>query len=237
MSTASVDLVNNVFDILFSIGIKSTIKSRILPKGILNGSSFGGNIYYSLQISNAQDCNRFLNAIGERKYLKDSTRSHGLFRIFDNFQLLKVSNITRINYNGMVCNIGVEIDNSYICENIAIHNCLPPIEAAACGLPVISCNNTGMSEYLREDNSFMITTNETETCSPEMHWISGFYHNQQFPKLGEDQINQAVKHMHFVVNNYEDAKIKGDILNNEVWEKYTWDKVTERVANRIRLIS
>ena len=57
LSTASVDLVNNVFDILFSIGIKSTIKSRTLPKGILNGSSFGGNIYYSLQISNLNHFN------------------------------------------------------------------------------------------------------------------------------------------------------------------------------------
>ena len=114
---------------------------------------------------------------------------------------------------------------------------LPQIEAAACGLPVISCNNTGMSEYLTDDNSFMITTDEKEICSPEMHWISGFYHGQLFPKLGENQINQTVNHMRYVVNNYEKAKEKGKILQEQVYQKYTWDKVTERVSDRIRYIS
>lgn len=114
---------------------------------------------------------------------------------------------------------------------------LPQIEAAACGLPVISCNNTGMSEYLRDDNSFMITTEEKEICSPEMHWISGYYHGQLFPKLGKDQINQAVNHMHYVVNNYDKAIEKGKKLKKLVVDQYTWDKTAERVANRIREIS
>lgn len=83
----------------------------------------------------------------------------------------------------------------------------------------------------------MITTDEKEICSPEMHWISGFYHGQLFPKLGENQINQTVNHMHYVVNNYEKAKEKGKILQEQVYQKYTWDKVTERVSDRIRYIS
>ena len=113
---------------------------------------------------------------------------------------------------------------------------LPPIEAAACGLPVIACNNTGTGEYLRDNNSFMITNTETEICNPEMHWISGFYHGQMFPKLGEEQIEQAVKHMHYVVNNYADAKIKAKRLKSLVYEKYTWEKATERVAKRLKEI-
>jgi len=226
-STASVDLANNIFDLLFSLGIKSSIKSRMTD----------GKLYYSLQISNTRDCNRFLNGIGEHEYIRNDRRHSECFRSYDNFQLLLVSDVVKFHYSGQVCNIGVEKDNSYICENIAVHNCLPPIEAAACGLPVISCNNTGMSEYLRDDNSFMITTREQEVCSPEMHWISGYYHGQLFPKLGEDQINQAVKHMHFVVNNYQIALEKGKKLKEEVWKKYTWDKTAERVSYRIKEIS
>ncbi len=113
---------------------------------------------------------------------------------------------------------------------------LPQIEAAACGLPVISCNNTGMGEYLTEDNSFMITTNEKEMCSPEMHWISGYYHGQLFPKLGNDQIEQAVKHMHYVINNYDQALKRAKKLKQLVFEKYTWDKTAERVSKRIKEI-
>jgi glycosyltransferase involved in cell wall biosynthesis len=113
---------------------------------------------------------------------------------------------------------------------------LAQIEASACGLPVISCNNTGMSEYLRDDNAFLIKTNEVE-LKPEINWISPFYGGQLFPKLGEDQIVQAVNHMRFVVDNYDNALEKNKILKAEVFQKYTWDKATERVSERIRQIS
>lgn len=114
---------------------------------------------------------------------------------------------------------------------------LPQIEAAASGLPVISCNNTGMSEYLSDDNAFLIKTSEKEICSPEMHWISGFYHGQLFPKLGRDQINQFKRHMEFVINNYAESLKKTEIFKKDIVDKYTWDKAAERVANRIREIS
>jgi hypothetical protein len=70
-----------------------------------------------------------------------------------------------------------------------------------------------------------------------MHWISGYYHGQLFPRLGEDQINQAVNHMHFVINNYDIAKEKAKKLKEDVWNKYTWDKVAERASKRIKQIS
>lgn len=113
---------------------------------------------------------------------------------------------------------------------------LPQIEASASGLPVISCNNTGMSEYLTDDNAYLVKTKEKESCSPEMHWITAFYHGQLFPKLGRDQIEQARKHMRFVLNNYPEALEKGKCLRREVFEKYTWQKTTERVSKRIKEI-
>jgi hypothetical protein len=39
--------------------------------------------------------------------------------------------------------------------------------------------------------------------------LPSYYISQLFPKLGDDQINQAVKHMHYVVNNYSAAVRKG----------------------------
>ena len=93
-----------------------------------------------------------------------------------------------------------------------------------------------MSEYLREDNSFMVTTHEKEICSPEMHWITSYYHGQLFPKLGASQIHQARKHMRFVVNHYEIALKKAKILTQEVASKYTWKQAAARVAERIKEI-
>jgi len=60
---------------------------------------------------------------------------------------------------------------------------LPQIEASACGLPVISCNNTGMSEYLTDDNAYLVKTDGKEVCSPEMHWITSYYMASYFLSL------------------------------------------------------
>ena len=92
------------------------------------------------------------------------------------------------------------------------------------------------SEYLRDDNAFLVKTDEKEICSPEMHWISGFYHGQLFPKLGDAQINQAREHMRFVLGNYDKALEKGRVLRELVFNKYTWQHAAERVATRIEEI-
>lgn len=113
---------------------------------------------------------------------------------------------------------------------------LPQIEASACGLPVISCNNTGMSQYLTDENAYLVKTDEKEIASPEMHWITSYYQNQLFAKLGNDQIDQARSHMRFVLNNYKEAVVKGKSLQDLVFDKYTWRKTAETVANRIEEI-
>jgi hypothetical protein len=113
---------------------------------------------------------------------------------------------------------------------------LPQVEASACGLPIISCNNTGMGHYLRDDNAFLIKTNKKEVCSPEMHWITSYYHGQLFPKLGRDQINQTKAHMRYVVENYSQAVNKCHRLTEEVFAQYTWRHAAERVAKRIEEI-
>ena len=69
-----------------------------------------------------------------------------------------------------------------------------------------------------------------------MHWITSYYHGQLFPKLGRDQIEQAKKHMRYVLNNYGKAFKKGTILTKQVYEKYTWEHAARRVAKRIEEI-
>jgi len=170
----------------------------------------------------------FSNHVGPDAVLRDATKYSKMVRKDDYPQILFLPGVTPELEMPSLYKVGQALIYTSRGEGFG----LIPIEAAACGLPVISCNNTGMSEYLRDDNSFMITTKEKEACSPEMHWISGYYHGQLFPRLGEDQINQAVNHMHFVINNYDIAKEKAKKLKEDVWNKYTWDKVAERADRK-----
>ena len=93
-----------------------------------------------------------------------------------------------------------------------------------------------MGEYLTDDNAFLIKTEEKEMCSPEMHWITNYYHGQLFPKLGKDQIEQARKHMRFVLENYDKAMEKQKKFKSLIFSKYTWKYATERLAKRIKEI-
>lgn len=107
---------------------------------------------------------------------------------------------------------------------------LTQIEAAACGLPVISCFHSGMTEYLNDQNSFIIPCTELERCGGRLSAICYYYQNQLMWKIGPKQVSMATDHMRHVVGHYQEAKDKASVLYKDVIEKYTWRKTTERVS-------
>jgi len=111
---------------------------------------------------------------------------------------------------------------------------LTQIEASARGLPVISCNHSGMTEYLTPENSFTIECRETEPCDPNLARISYFYQNQTLWKVGPQQIDQAIDYMKYVHENYGRALEKAAILQQTSRSEYTWRRTTERVAEALR---
>ena len=231
LSTSSVDLVNNVFDILFDLKIKASIKNRIIE----------GKTYYTLQISNIRDCNKFLKEIGEERYSKTSKKQYDHYKQYSNFQLLPVFDVAMYRYDGMVYNIGVEIDNSYICENIAVHNCLPIIEAASCGLPIIASNVTAQTDYLSNDNSYLVEPEgyieaKSNGNLSKMAKLCHFYEGQIFPDFGQESIDQTRQHMRQAFENYSEAKGKAEKLRSLVANNYTWDMAINKVHTRLKEI-
>jgi glycosyltransferase involved in cell wall biosynthesis len=129
-----------------------------------------------------------------------------------------------------------EMADFYRCFDCYVHMSrgegfsLTQIEAAACGLPVISCNHSGMTEYLTEENSYPIYCNETEPCDPSLSSICYFYQGQRLWKVGKRQIDMASDLMRYVVDNYGEAKEKASVFRKDVEEKYTWEASVERIA-------
>lgn len=117
---------------------------------------------------------------------------------------------------------------------------LPYCEASACGLPVISSYCSGPTDYLTEDNSFLVMPDSYEKAS-----INGkmanlakhcrFYEDQIFPFFGENAINKTKQHMRYVYENYNQAINKTKNLTIKMHKELAWknsiDKIYECVLN------
>jgi glycosyltransferase involved in cell wall biosynthesis len=111
---------------------------------------------------------------------------------------------------------------------------LPHIEAAACGLPVISAHHTAMKDYLNDDNSYLVKMTKKEVCPPDLSAACGWYGGQLFNVMGKEEVGLFSDCMRSVVENYGEAKTKAKRLQDMVRDNYTWDITTSMVARRIR---
>ena len=106
---------------------------------------------------------------------------------------------------------------------------MPVVEAGALGMPVISTYNSSMTEFLTEDNSYLVHTDKFVVADKNLTCISPHYVGQLFPNLGKPCIDSFSGHMRVVYDNYEEAKVKAEVFRNEINEKYTWDVCASRV--------
>ena len=107
---------------------------------------------------------------------------------------------------------------------------LTQIEAAARGLPVVTCLHSGMTEYIREDNSFPVYCPDTEPCPSPLASVSYFYQGQKSWRLGQEQVEQAAARMCEILHGRECASKKASVLQKEVFSSYTWKSVVARVV-------
>ena len=112
---------------------------------------------------------------------------------------------------------------------------LPVIEAAACGIPVVSSYNTAMTEYLDEDVAYCVEPEGAAPANDKLCWISEYYRDQNFAVMGEDSILKFGKYMRSVIDSPKEAQDKSQKLRNRVLDNYTWDLCVERVAARLAL--
>ena len=113
---------------------------------------------------------------------------------------------------------------------------LPFLEAAAMGLPVIGSNVTGQTEFLREDNAFIVNEESMFEADSRMTWISHFYEGMRFPEFGEKTIEKIRKYMRLIYNKDKSVQKKAKKLQDLALNEYTWDNTVERVYQRIKEI-
>ena len=123
----------------------------------------------------------------------------------------------------------------YVCPSRGEGFGLPPLEASMCGLPVISSCVTGLSDFIREDNSYIIPHSGWGK-QPDINWISFFYEDQELAQFDDNSIQATMNHMRNVYENYDKAKVKNRKLQKFIRENYSWKTCIERAEDRIMKI-
>lgn len=112
---------------------------------------------------------------------------------------------------------------------------LPYVEAGSMELPVIASHCSGHSDFLTNDNSFLVDPDEYVVADrlSRLGKDCRFYEGQEFPEFRRKGIDTVKKHMRYVFKNYKQAKEKARKLRSVVLSDYTWEKAIDRVYNRL----
>lgn len=100
---------------------------------------------------------------------------------------------------------------------------LPYLEAGACGLPVIATRYSGHTDFLDDDNSYLVDIDGFRNAERELAWVSYFYENAEFPILGEPVVEQLRQKMREAFENKEEADVKANRLYERVVSEYDWN--------------
>ncbi len=115
---------------------------------------------------------------------------------------------------------------------------LPLIESAAVGLPVISSYCSGQTDYLNDDNSFLVHPEgySKAVVNGNMSNLAKhcrFYEDQVFPVFGQQSIERTKELMRYVYENHQEAVNKSKNLTYKVHKEYSWKKAIDKVYNRV----
>lgn len=101
--------------------------------------------------------------------------------------------------------------------------------AGAAGNPVIATSFGGATEYLKQDNSYLV--DYIETCCHGMPWSRWYSLDQYWASPDEKHASQLMKH---VYENRDEAKERGKKLQNYIDENLNWKVIGQKIIDSIR---
>lgn len=161
--------------------------------------------------------------------------------IFDNQQIennqkneylwYPVLKVEKENYDGLVYNLSIDKDETYICDFVIVHNCLPLSEAMSMELPTISTKFGGQLEFMNNDNSYLIDVLEMKTIDNEMTKITPNYKGQKWAEPSECHLRQL---MRYIYEHYNEAKEKGKIARKFLQDNFSAKIITDKIKSLIQ---
>lgn len=127
---------------------------------------------------------------------------------------------------------------------------LTPLEAAACKIPVIASNNSGLGDFISGETAFVVPTDKIDDIGrlsqngyegnyPE--WTKDIFHqhtwNCKFPIMnGQDTIESISSHMRFVYENPNSDTVKTKVENfyKLAKKRFNWDLVSNQLYEELK---
>ncbi len=109
-----------------------------------------------------------------------------------------------------------------------------PCEAAACGLPVISTNYSGQSDYLTHDNSYLIEVDSFAKAEKSLADVSLYYEEAEFPIFGKESIEQTRVLMRHVFEKRNEAQKKAKILREKIITEYSCEVAVQKMHDKLK---
>lgn len=111
---------------------------------------------------------------------------------------------------------------------------LPMAEAGACNLPVICTRYSGQTDFLDDNNSYLVDVDGFTKADPELAKVSYFYENAEFPKFGDAAVAQTRALMRRVYENKEEAQQKANKLYQRIVGEYTWPNCVRLMHDKLQ---
>jgi glycosyltransferase involved in cell wall biosynthesis len=110
---------------------------------------------------------------------------------------------------------------------------LPYLEAGACAMPVIATRYSGQTDFLDDDNSYLVDIDGFRKAEKELALVSYFYENAEFPILGDSVVEQFRVKMREAYENKDEADAKANRLYDRVTSEYDWDSCISMMHDKV----
>lgn len=112
---------------------------------------------------------------------------------------------------------------------------IPPLEALACGVPVITTDYSAQTEYLKRDGKVLPGVELLKYKIEKFDGSDSIYYRGF--NWARPSISHLRKLMRKVYNNYEKYKAGAMESSEYVRKEWTWDKAADLVIDRLKIIS
>lgn len=216
--SSSLNLVQDLFKLLLSYNIFSYINLSKTRKN-----------EYELCVARIHN-ERFFNLVNPVKYnkeiyCKNSYKNNSIIET-DEYFFVPIKNVVKKMYEGEVYNLHIDKDESFTSWGMATHNCLPNLEALACGNLVIAPRYGGQLEYLNDGNALLINTKEMKAPPSHQYWVQ----NSE-AIVGDPDIEHFKELLRYTYENLNKEKERVKETSKKTIEKYTWNNMAKIILD------